>query len=175
MSGTARDTEIHGRTQVLTQTAIRHALGHFPTGVTVISTVDVHGKPYGVTVSSFSSLSLDPPLVQWSLTTSSYSYPIFKQVKHFAVSILASDQEEISRIFCKPLDRFAEVESIAGLEGLPLVAGCLGWIECYLEQEIEAGDHTIFIGRVIRMRVADKSPLLHWRGTYHPLDAAPLP
>jgi flavin reductase (DIM6/NTAB) family NADH-FMN oxidoreductase RutF len=150
--------------------AFRHALGHFATGITVISALDAQGEPYGATVSSFSSLSLDPPLIQWSLTTKSYSYPIFSQAKHFAVNILASNQEDVSRTFCKPIDRFSQVESLVGLEGLPLVAGCLGWIECSLEREIEAGDHTIFVGRVMRTRVADKSPLVHWRGCYHPLE-----
>lgn len=159
----APDTNVSG-------TAFRHALGHFATGITVISTADAHGRPYGTTVSSFASLSLDPPLIQWSLTTTSYSYPIFSQAKHFAVNILATDQEEVSRIFCKPIDRFAQVECLQGLEGLPLVAGCLGWIECSVEREAQAGDHTIFIGRVIRTRVSNKSPLIHWRGAYHPLE-----
>jgi flavin reductase (DIM6/NTAB) family NADH-FMN oxidoreductase RutF len=156
--------------QAVTSAAFRHVLGQFATGITVISTRDAAGKPYGATVSSFSSLSLDPPLIQWSLTTKSYSYPIFSQTKHFAVNILASDQEEVSRTFTKPLDRFAHVESLEGIAGLPLVAGCLGWIECRLEREIEAGDHTIFIGRVLNARVVEKFPLLHWRGAYHPLE-----
>ena len=150
--------------------AFRHALGHFATGITVMSTRDAEGKAYGATVSSFSSLSLEPPLIQWSLTTRSFSYPIFSQASHFAVNILAADQEDISRTFCKPLDRFALVESHDGIEGLPLVSGCLGWIQCSLERQVEAGDHTIFIGRVISARVSNKSPLLHWRGAYHPLE-----
>src|SRR5260370_10514629 len=100
--------------QAVTGTALRHALGHFATGITVISTRDAAGKPYGATVSSFSSLSLDPPLIQWSLTTKSYSYPIFREATHFAVNILASDQEEVSRTFCKPLDRLAHVQSLEG-------------------------------------------------------------
>ena len=158
----------------LTANAFRHALGHFATGITVISARDSQGKPYGATVSSFSSLSLEPPLIQWSLTTTSYSYPIFSEAKHFAVNILASDQEDISRIFCKPIDRFSQVESLVGLERLPLVAGCLGWIECALEREIKAGDHTIFVGRVLRARVAEKYPLVHWHGGYHSLDVAPV-
>ena len=153
----------------------RHALGHFATGITVISTVDAQGKPYGATVSSFASLSLAPPLIQWSLKTTSYSYPIFSQATHFAVNILASDQEDVSRIFSKPVDRFAQVESLVGLEELPLVAGCLGWIECSVVQEIEAGDHTIFVGRVMRARVANKSPLVHWRGCYRSLEVDSVP
>ncbi|WP_250452535.1 flavin reductase family protein [Caballeronia sp. ATUFL_M2_KS44] len=162
----------HGETRSLEAdgVAFRHALGHFATGITVMSTRDAEGKPYGATVSSFSSLSLEPPLIQWSLTTRSFSYPIFSQASHFAVNILAADQEEVSRTFCKPLDRFALVESYEGIEGLPLVSGCLGWIQCSLERQVEAGDHTIFIGRVISAHVSNKSPLLHWRGTYHPLE-----
>lgn len=170
MSDTNRAVEASSVVASATGNAFRHALGHFATGVTVISALDAQGKPYGATVSSFSSLSLEPPLIQWTLTTTSYSYPIFSQAKHFAVNILASDQEEVSRIFCKPIDRFAQVDTLKGLEGLPLVAGCLGWIECSLEREIEAGDHTIFVGRVLRTRVVYKSPLVHWRGCYHALE-----
>jgi len=154
----------------ISKAEFRQALGHFPTGITVISTADGNGKPYGATVSSFSSLSLDPPLVQWSLTTSSYSYPIFSNATHFAVNILAADQEEVSRTFCKPIDRFSQVDSSCGLEGLPLVDGCVGWIECAMERQIDAGDHTIFIGRVLRTRFDGKAPLVHWRGDYHPLE-----
>jgi flavin reductase (DIM6/NTAB) family NADH-FMN oxidoreductase RutF len=174
MSDTTRAADAPKADTNATGNAFRHALGHFATGITVISALDAEGKPYGATVSSFSSLSLDPPLIQWSLTTTSYSYPTFSQATHFAVNILASDQEDVSRTFCKPIDRFAQVESLIGLEGLPLVAGCLGWIECSLEREIEAGDHTIFVGRVMRTRVADKSPLVHWRGCYHPLEVDPV-
>ncbi|MFM0147620.1 flavin reductase family protein [Paraburkholderia sp. RL18-085-BIA-A] len=170
MSDTNRAADTSSTEASATGNAFRHALGHFATGITVISALDAKGKPYGATVSSFSSLSLDPPLIQWSLTTTSYSYPVFSQAKHFAVNILASDQEDVSRIFCEPIDRFAQVDALKGLEELPLVAGCLGWIECSLEREIEAGDHTIFVGRVLRTRVADKSPLVHWRGCYHPLE-----
>lgn len=154
----------------LSKKDFRHAMGHFPTGITVISTADEHGKPYGATVSSFASLSLDPPLIQWSLTTSSYSYPIFSQATHFAVNILAEDQEDVSKTFCQPIDRFAHVKSSRGVEGVPLVHGCVGWIECSVEQQIEVGDHTIFIGRVLRTIVDDKPPLLHWRGTYHAIE-----
>ncbi|WP_175849734.1 flavin reductase family protein [Burkholderia cepacia] len=170
MSDTNRAADVSSSQSGAAGNAFRHALGHFATGITVISALDAQGKPYGATVSSFSSLSLDPPLIQWSLTTTSYSYPIFSQATHFAVNILASDQEDVSRIFCKPTDRFAQVESFVGLERLPLVAGCLGWIECSLERQIEAGDHTIFVGRVMRTRVENKSPLVHWRGCYHPLE-----
>ncbi|MCX4163597.1 MULTISPECIES: flavin reductase family protein [Paraburkholderia] len=171
MTDTNRPSDARARDADPAGVVFRHALGHFATGITVISTVDAQGTPYGATVSSFASLSLDPPLIQWSLTTTSYSYPIFSQAKHFAVNILASDQEDVSRIFSKPVDRFAQIESLVGLEGLPLVAGCVGWIECGVEREIEAGDHTIFVGRVMRARIANKSPLIHWRGCYHSLEA----
>ncbi len=92
---------------VIDPTLFRSTMGHFQTGVSVMSTRDGEGRPYGITVSSFASLSLDPPLVHWSLRRGAFSYPLFSEVRLFAVSILADDQEEVSRRFCASEDRFA--------------------------------------------------------------------
>lgn len=144
----------------------RHGLGHLATGVTVVSTRDAENRPYGLTVSSFASLSLDPPLVQWSIKQSSYSYPIFQRADCFAVNILASDQEQVSRDFCKPIDRFATVEWGEGIEGLPLIHGAVAWLECQREEVLVGGDHVIMIGRVLKLQTFDYKPLLYWRGQY---------
>lgn len=149
----------------------RHGLGHLATGVTVITTRDADDKPYGLTISSFASLSLDPPLVQWSIKVSSYSFPIFEAADHFAVNILAHDQEEVSRNFCKPIDRFATVDWEQGLAGLPLIRGAVAWLECAREEILTGGDHAIIIGRVLRLQTFDQMPLLHWRGQYAAIES----
>ncbi|MBL4837922.1 MAG: flavin reductase family protein [Kordiimonadaceae bacterium] len=150
----------------ITQQDFRTSMGQFATGVTVVSTKDQQGAPYGMTASSFGSISLDPPLVQWSITTKSFSYPIFSAASTFAINILSTDQQNISDIFTKPIDRFENVSWEIGMEGLPLIHGCLSWIECSVENQIVCGDHTIFIGRVRRARYFEKKPLLFWRGGY---------
>lgn len=156
-------------TASIDQTQFRRAMGNFATGVTVISSRDGDLRPYGMTASSFGSLSLDPPLVQWSVRTASIGYPIFAAAEMFAVNILAAEQEDVSRNFCMPIDRFATVNWEEGYDGLPLIHGCLGWVECARERTIAAGDHHIFIGRVLRARMFDRAPLLHWQGDYLPV------
>lgn len=147
----------------------RSAMGQFPTGVAVISTLDGEGRPYGITVSSFASLSLEPPLVQWSLRRSAFSYPLFSEARHFAVNVLSDDQEAESRRFCASEDRFAGAACEAGLFGLPLLQGALAWIECERVNEYAGGDHAVFVGQVLRVRHWPKRPLLHWQGKYHRL------
>jgi len=148
----------------------RDAMSRFATGVTVISTLDEDGAPRGITVNSFGSLSLDPPLVQWNIIKTSYSYPVFHRANRFAVNILAADQETVSRNFCKAIDRFATVGIETGMEGLPLISGCAAWIECCVTDEFPGGDHAIFIGQVERCRVFDRLPLIVWRRIYFDMD-----
>ena len=148
---------------------LRGTLGQFATGVAVISTLDAEGRAYGITVSSFASLSLDPPLVQWSLRHKAFSYPIFRLARHFAVNVLAADQEALSRHFCAQVDRFAELTYETGLNGLPLLPDALAWIECERRDEFSGGDHAIFVGEVVRARHRAKPPLVHWQGRYHRL------
>ena len=150
----------------------RATLGQFPTGITVVSTNDENGNPYGMTANSFGSVSLDPPLVQWSIATKSYSHPIFSAGQGFAINILSAEQKNISQIFTQPIDRFKQVSWEKGLIDLPLIHGCLAWIECDLEDEILCGDHTIFVGRVLRARCFDKRPLLYWQGEYASLSGS---
>lgn len=154
--------------EAVSQADFRHVMGHYATGVTVVTTVDASGMPHGLTVNSFSSLSLDPPLVLWSLRGNSASLPVFKEAKHFAINILSARQEQVSRDFAKPIDRFAVVEWDEGLEGLPLIRDSLGWVECALHSELPGGDHSLFVGHVLRARATQKAPLLYWRGAYFP-------
>lgn len=144
----------------------RNGLSHLATAVTVVTTVGKDMKPYGLTVSSFSSLSLNPPLIQWSLREASYSFPIFKLADKFAINILSNGQEDISRRFTQPIDRFADLPHKKGLDALPLLHDALAWIECVREEILRGGDHAIFIGHVVSIRTFDRKPLLHWRGEY---------
>lgn len=154
-------------THPLAPSAVREAMGHFATGITVMTTQDPEEGRYGVTATSFSSLSLEPPLVQWSLRNAAYSLPIFIHSGYFAVNILAADQKDVSRRFATAdVDRFAGLELEDGLAGMPLIEGAAAWIECALETTLPGGDHTILVGQVLRARTFRRPPLLHWRGRY---------
>jgi len=151
--------------------SFRDALSRFATGITVITTRTPDGVAVGVTATSFASLSLDPPLVQWSLRTAARLHSVFQSCDRFAISMLAVDQAGISDRFSAGVkDRFAGVDVSQGLGGLPLINGALAWLECRVEGRVPGGDHTIFVGRVQRARTFDKQPLLHWRGGYMGLD-----
>jgi flavin reductase (DIM6/NTAB) family NADH-FMN oxidoreductase RutF len=146
------------------------ALSQFASGVAIISTIDAAGKLCGLTVSSFSSVSLDPPLVQWSLSTSCGAHAVFSAVSHFAVSILAEDQAEISTHFARAVrDRFLGIDFERGLHGLPLIKGALAWLVCRSDKTCSGGDHSIFLWCVESCRVFDRKPLFHWRSRYSAL------
>jgi flavin reductase (DIM6/NTAB) family NADH-FMN oxidoreductase RutF len=145
----------------------RDALGHFATGVTVVTTRDTEGQAVGVTVNSFSSLSLDPPLILWSLAKKSYSLAAFETHPTFAVHVLASDQQELSNRFARAgTDKFAGIEPKEGFGGSPLLPGCAAVFECSTEFRYDGGDHVILVGRVQRFSTAERPPLLFYRGRY---------
>lgn len=145
---------------------LRNALGRFPTGVTVITT-SADGKREGLTANSFSALSLDPPLVLWSIVRKSASLPGFLASGHFAINVLASNQPEMSHRFATPTaDKFAGLEVRDGLGGSPLLPGALASFECETERTIEGGDHILFVGRVHRIRYSDGDPLIFSGGRY---------
>lgn len=146
----------------------RQVLGHFPTGVTVITAVD-EGAPVGLAIGSFSSLSLDPPLVLFCPGSQSSSWPKIRHAGSFCVNVLAADQEHICRVFAgKDPDKFASVEwSRTKATGSPLIGGVLAWIDCDIEQVLPGGDHDIVVGRVRDMDTSDKTgPLVFYRGGY---------
>ena len=154
-------------------TALRAALGRYATGVTIVTCLDAEGARVGLTANSFSALSLEPPLVLWSLRRSSPSVAAFHTARHFAVNVLAESQVELSRRFASPVpDRFAEGLWGAGLGGVPVLAGAAAVLECERGAEHEAGDHLLFIGVVRRLaNTAGLSapPLLFHGGHYHML------
>jgi flavin reductase (DIM6/NTAB) family NADH-FMN oxidoreductase RutF len=145
----------------------RDALGHFATGVTVVTTRDAGGQPVGVTVNSFSSLSLDPPLILWSLAKKSYSLAAFEAADGFAVHVLASDQQALSDRFARAgADKFTDLPFGAGPGELPLLPRCAAVFQCRTEHRYDGGDHLILVGRVQRFSTEDRPPLLFYRGRY---------
>lgn len=145
----------------------RAVMGSFPTGVTVITAMDKRGRPWGVTVNSFGSVSLDPPLVLWSLKLSSKSYPAFLNADRFSVSILAEDQATISSRFATHVDdKFDGICVRAGLDGVPLINGAAAHIECRKVTSHPGGDHRIFLGEVERIAISERRPLIFSRGKY---------
>ncbi|BAL24182.1 flavin reductase family protein [Azoarcus sp. KH32C] len=145
----------------------RDALGHFATGVTVVTTIDAEGQPVGVTVNSFSSLSLDPPLILWSLAKKSYSLAAFEAHPAFAVHVLASDQQHLSDRFARAgTDKFAGLTPGEGFAGVPVLDGCAAAFQCSTEFRYDGGDHLILVGRVQRFTTRERPPLLFYRGRY---------
>ena len=146
---------------------LREALGRFATGVTVVTTRTQAGKLEGLTANSFATVSLDPPLVLWSLKQTAPSLPGFEQAGYFAVNVLAADQKWLSNHFAKPkLDKFSDVDAVEGFGGCPVLPGCLATFECSTETTVVGGDHIIFIGRVHRAGYRTGEPLIFSSGGY---------
>lgn len=146
---------------------LRHALGRFATGVTIVTTREKDGQSAGVTVNSFASLSLDPPLVLWSLKCDSRSLDRFRNAGGFAVNVLAGHQSDLARRFSSgQSDRFEGVACSEGDLGMPLLHDALAWFECSTISEHEAGDHVLFVGEVVSYKYADDQPLLYYRGDF---------
>ena len=147
--------------------ALRSALGRFATGVTIVTTRCPSGRLVGLTANSFSSVSLDPPLVLWSLRRNASSLQSFTGSRSFAVNVLAHDQELLSNRFAKPsADKFEGLDYAIGLNGCPVLRDTLACFECRLESEIEGGDHVIFLGRVERATHREGVPLIFAGGNY---------
>ncbi|MBF0267111.1 MAG: flavin reductase family protein [Alphaproteobacteria bacterium] len=154
---------------VIDSRSFRKALGCFATGVTVVAATDGEGKPVGVTISSFASLSLEPPLVLFCLGLSTSNVETFRKASNFSVNVLRSDQRELSiRFASRMTDKWSEVEYVAGeATGAPVISHCLASIECTLEKEYVEGDHVILIGRVQTLDYdPGGQPLLYFRGNY---------
>ena len=146
----------------------RRVLGHFATGVTIVTTCNADSLPAGLTVSAFASLSLEPPLVLVCVDHKSQSYPALRESGRFAVNFLTTGQDAVSRRFASTrLDKFDGVPFHVSDLGLPLLEEALAHIECTTVSTHVEGDHTIFVGRVERARVGGGEPLLYFRGQYH--------
>lgn len=150
----------------------RNALGCFTTGVAVITTRLEGQEPLGITVNSFSSVSLDPPLILWSLDRKSDTLPVFEVAKAFTVNILREDHRDISSRLARQGDHGLEglATRIGASNGCPMLEDALAHFECIVEARHEAGDHIIMIGRVLHYEYAeDGRPLLYHRGSYQGL------
>ena len=147
--------------------ALRTAFGAFATGVTVVTTQAAGGMDSGLTANSFSSVSLDPPMVLWSLAKTSSNLETFRTASHFAVHILSAAQEELSNRFAsKAADKFAGVSIRRGAGGLPLLDGCAARFACRMVHQYEGGDHVIFVGEVLEWEHAAQAPLVFHGGRY---------
>ena len=145
----------------------RNALGAFATGVTIVTTRDVTGRDIGLTANSFNSVSLNPPMVLWSLAKSSRSLPAFLAAAHFAVHVLAADQEELSlRFATRGWEKFGGLELERGAAQIPLLRGCSARFQCRTAFRHEGGDHVIFVGAVESFDQSERPPLVFHGGRY---------
>lgn len=152
---------------------LRRVMGHFATGITIITTTGADGTPYGLTANAFTSLSLDPPLCLVCVDRRAESFAHFYDSKVFTVNILSTEQEELSNRFAKSGgDKFTDVATAPGHHGAPLIAGALVHLECVITDTIEGGDHVIHVGRVEHCATSSGDPLLYYQGRYRRLAQA---
>ena len=137
---------------MIDQSAFRDALGTFVTGVTIVTTYDGEGRPTGLTANSFNSVSLDPPMVLWSLSLGSRNLPVFRTAKAWAVHVLAADQQDL--------------DCGSGPEGAPRIENCAARFGCTAKFEYEGGDHAIFLGEVVDFERTPAEPLIYHSGRY---------
>ncbi|MEE4277648.1 MAG: flavin reductase family protein [Halieaceae bacterium] len=150
---------------------LRDALGRFATGICLVTTVDEAGQALAVTVNSFASVSLEPPLILWSVQKNSDLYEVFIKAEHFAVAVLSEAQESHSTAYSLKDGHILRPEHyISASNGAPLIAGALVNFECSLERALDGGDHTILLGRVQRVVEGEKNPpLVFFGGAYRQL------
>ena len=148
--------------------SLRTALGAFATGVTIVTCRGAQGEPVGLTVNSFNALSLEPPMVLWSLRLASPSLVAFDGASHFAINVLAESQVDLSRRFALTLPaKFDAGLWGQGVAGVPLLAGCAATFECELASRQVAGDHRLYLGRVVAAVSQSVPPLVYHGGRYH--------
>ena len=149
---------------------LRHCLSQFATGVTVVTCKDALGRPCGITANSFSSVSLDPPLVLWNIAKSSNSLDAFLNAEHYAFHVLSADQEPLSQHFARTdHTRFDRIDYDDSAENVPILPGCIAVLHCSTRETIDCGDHHIIIGHVDRFDVAGGEPLLFFQSRYRSL------
>jgi len=149
---------------------LRRVMGHFATGVTVITSIRSSGELHGLTANAFTSVSLIPPLLLVCVDKKAESYPCFDESKIFTVNVLAADQEALSRRFAVTGgDKFTGVSYKIGANGAPILEGALAYLECKVTQKIDGGDHTIYLGEIEQAETKEGKPLLFFRGGYREL------
>lgn len=144
---------------------LRNGFGRFATGVTIV-TAQTQDGPIGITANSFSSVSLDPPLVMWSIGRHSRRFAAFASAEHFAIHVLGAEQADLCRRFARSGHDFSGVELTCSAEGAPLLPDALARFECQIASRIDAGDHLVLLGRVLRMSARDGEPMVFAGGRY---------
>ena len=156
----------------VTPDEFRRACGRFATGVTVATVLDGEGTPHGLTVSSFTSVSLDPPLILICLGHAVTMIDAFRAASHFGINVLSAEQRELSDRFArKGWDRFDALPWERGATGVPLLPGAIAHIECATHDRVPSGDHDIFIGRMVQARVTDGEPLIYFASAYREIQS----
>ena len=146
---------------------LRRAFGNFATGVTIVTTLDADGNPCGFTANSFTSVSIEPPLLLVSIAKAAYGCDVFTRSRGYAVNILARDQRELSNRFAAAgTDKFAGLQWAGRQSGSPVIDGVVAWFDCEHHEQVDAGDHIILIGRVLEYSYNTHSPLGFCRGAY---------
>lgn len=147
---------------------LRRVMGHFATGVTVVTAAAETGEPYGLTANAVASVSLEPPLVLACVEAGSDTHPHIRAARAFAISVLAADQESVARRFAEwaAADKFRAVAYRREVTGAPVLEDALAWVDCRLWAEYPGGDHTIFVGEVVAGDAREGAPLIFYRGGY---------
>ncbi|MGC1677020.1 MAG: flavin reductase family protein [Candidatus Binataceae bacterium] len=149
---------------------LRRVMGHFATGVTVITSLRSSGEMHGLTANAFSSVSLVPPLLLICVDKKAESYPCFEESKVFTVNILSAEQEALSRKFAvSGGNKFEGVSYRIGANGVPILDGSIAYLECRLSGSMDAGDHTVYLGEIEQAETHEAKPLLFFRGGYREL------
>nr|WP_295524052.1 flavin reductase family protein [uncultured Pseudacidovorax sp.] len=159
--------------EVLHPRLLRTVLGCYPTGVAIVATRSADGRPVGLTINSFASLSLEPPLVLWSLVNRSPSLQAFRDCTHFTISVLGCSQEALARHFANPAvpDKFDGIAVMEAPEGVPAIAGAAATLVCASDHHRETGDHHLLVGRVLRVARSETAPLVFHGGRFTGLAA----
>jgi 4-hydroxyphenylacetate 3-hydroxylase, reductase component len=150
--------------------AFRNALGGFPTGVTIVTAQGADGALAGMTASSFNSVSMDPPLILWSITRTATYYPLFEAANHFSINVLSEDQQDLSNGFAREGEKpFDGIPYSSGLGGAPLFDDCVAQFQCETWAKYDGGDHLIIVGKVLDFEAWDRTPLVFSGGGYRQL------
>jgi len=149
------------------QRLFRNALGAFATGVAIVTTRGEDGEKVGLTINSFASVSLDPPMVLWCLANHSENKGLFSEGRPFSINVLTAAQKQLAETFASPRrDRFRDVALAGDKNGAPIIDGALAWFECHVEAVHAGGDHSIIVGRVGRFGTHEGTPLMFQGGQY---------
>lgn len=174
---TDTDSVIVDDYQMIGPARFRNILGHFPTGVVAVTALDTDGNPVGMAVGSFTSVSLDPPLVAFLPDKSSSTFPKILASGRFCANVLGAEQQPVCRSLSRQgIDKFADIDWTPTPSGMPRITGSLAWIDCEIDAVHDAGDHHIVVGRVRHLELdTPESPLIFFQGGYGGFDASRSP